>query len=294
MVSNSENINLFRSLYKGRDDVFAVRWEKGNKSGYMPAYFPGPMPPINQAMLNKQRLVAQDYRNRKIGGFLKEIKLTEGRGTGLPIIHKSLEENGSPPPIFETDENNAYFLCILSAHPLTNSLLGQEKELGRDEDKALEFKYLSDINPYLRLSVSEIGDRDKEAIRNSITPKAKQLLQYCIEPKSREAIFDKIELYNNTKNFRNHLKPLIAAGWLQLTLPDTPTSRDQQYLRTELGKQLLSFLEESNIGKTVRIPVVSSNIASVGYDAEKKLLEIAFTTELFTSILMYRKGCMRR
>ncbi|MBK6930025.1 MAG: hypothetical protein IPH12_03875 [Saprospirales bacterium] len=32
------NIPLFRSLFKGRDDVFAIRWEKSNKSGYIPAY----------------------------------------------------------------------------------------------------------------------------------------------------------------------------------------------------------------------------------------------------------------
>src|SRR5690606_14829070 len=157
-----------------------------------------------------------------------------------------------------------------------NSILGQKKELRRNYDKALEFRNLSDINPYLRLSVSEIGDRDKEAIKNSITPKAKQILQYCIEPKSREAIFDKIGLYNNTKNFRNHLKPLIDAGWLQPTLPDRPTSRDQKYFTTALGKQLLSIIEEDNTGKTERIPVVSSNIAPIGYDAEKKVLEIEF------------------
>jgi hypothetical protein len=49
MISNSENINLFRNLFKGREDVFAIRWEKparpaggGNKSGYMPAYFYDP------------------------------------------------------------------------------------------------------------------------------------------------------------------------------------------------------------------------------------------------------------
>jgi superfamily II DNA or RNA helicase len=29
-------------VFAGRDDVFAVRWEKGNKSGYMPAYFYDP------------------------------------------------------------------------------------------------------------------------------------------------------------------------------------------------------------------------------------------------------------
>src|SRR5690606_40703423 len=54
---------------------------------------PGPMPPINQAMLKKPRVVARDYRNRKIGGFLKELKLTEGRGTGLD--RKSTRLNSS-------------------------------------------------------------------------------------------------------------------------------------------------------------------------------------------------------
>lgn len=39
-----EQVQLFKSVFKGRDDVFAIRWEKpahptggGNKSGYMPA-----------------------------------------------------------------------------------------------------------------------------------------------------------------------------------------------------------------------------------------------------------------
>ena len=36
------NVKLFKSVFAGRDDVFAVRWEKGNKSGYMPAYFYDP------------------------------------------------------------------------------------------------------------------------------------------------------------------------------------------------------------------------------------------------------------
>jgi len=31
-------VSLFLSLFKGREDVFAVRWEHDGKSGYMPAY----------------------------------------------------------------------------------------------------------------------------------------------------------------------------------------------------------------------------------------------------------------
>jgi hypothetical protein len=39
-TSNAEKIALFRSLFRGREDVFALRWEnpKIGKSGYSPAY----------------------------------------------------------------------------------------------------------------------------------------------------------------------------------------------------------------------------------------------------------------
>ncbi len=238
--------------------------------------FPGPMPPINQAMLNKQRVVARDYRNRKIGGFLKELKLTEERGTGLPIIHSSMEENGSPPPVFETDENNSYFLCVLSVHSLTESILGQGVDLRRDEDIILDFNDLNDINPYLSLSVSEIGDRDKEVIRERIEGTIKKVLSYCEESKSRDEIFEKIGLYKNTKNYQKYLKPLIDLGWINFTLPNKLTSRDQRYYTTELGRKLLSLISIDSTSEIKRIPVASSNIAAVGYDKDAHVLEIEF------------------
>lgn len=37
-----EQINLFRSIFKGREDIFAKRWEKGSKNGYVPAYLYDP------------------------------------------------------------------------------------------------------------------------------------------------------------------------------------------------------------------------------------------------------------
>ena len=238
--------------------------------------FPGPMPPIDQEMLTRERVVAREYRNRKIGGFLKELKLTEGRGTGLPIIHRSLEENGSPPPIFETDHSNTYFLCIIFIHPLTAVALGQMGQSDRAIDKKLIFNNLNEINTYLSLSVSKRGARELEAIRNRISAKSKQILQYCIEAKSRDGVFKRIGLYNNSKNFQHNFKPLIEAGWLHLTIPDKPTSRDQQYVTTELGKELLSILENQNTQDLQRISVISANIASVGYDEKKMILEIEF------------------
>lgn len=37
-IFSNEQIRIFLSLFRGREDVFAVRWEKDSKAGYMPAY----------------------------------------------------------------------------------------------------------------------------------------------------------------------------------------------------------------------------------------------------------------
>lgn len=79
--------------------------------------FPGPLPPLDNKVLKKERIIARDYRNRRIGDFLKELKLTEGRGTGIPKIRAKMKSNGSPTPVFETNENNDYFLTYLPIHP---------------------------------------------------------------------------------------------------------------------------------------------------------------------------------
>ena len=38
MIFSNDQLSLYKSLFKGREDVFAIRWEKNDKSGYMPAY----------------------------------------------------------------------------------------------------------------------------------------------------------------------------------------------------------------------------------------------------------------
>ena len=79
--------------------------------------FPGPLPPLKIEDLNKGSVRVRTYRNRRIGDFLKELHLTEGRCTGIPKIRKAMETNGSPLPIFKTDEDHSFFLTILPIHP---------------------------------------------------------------------------------------------------------------------------------------------------------------------------------
>lgn len=238
--------------------------------------FPGPMPPIDKKMLKKERVVAREYRNRKLGGFLKELKLTEGRGTGLPIIHSSLEVNGSPPPLFETDDDRNYFLCTLPIHPLSKIILGQDEEQRRDQDKNLNIRTIDDLNVLLRSGKSLRRDQVGTKLLNDIETIYLKVLRYCEKPKSRFSILEYIGLYNNSKNFNYYIKPLIVTEWLKQTIPDKPTSKNQQYFTSALGSNLLTLLDEKNTQKIQRIAVSSSNIASVGYDAKNKILEIEF------------------
>jgi ATP-dependent DNA helicase RecG len=75
--------------------------------------FPGPDRSIRMEELQAGRPVARRYRNRRIGEFLKELELTEGRNTGIPTILQVMRRNGSPEPRFETDEDRSYFLVRL-------------------------------------------------------------------------------------------------------------------------------------------------------------------------------------
>jgi len=77
---------------------------------------PGPDRSISSEDLDSRHLVARRYRNRRIGDFLKELKLIEGRNTGVPTILRALEENGSPLPVFETDEERSFFTVTIEIH----------------------------------------------------------------------------------------------------------------------------------------------------------------------------------
>lgn len=102
--------------------------------------YPGPVRGIELAHLHPVPSVPSvPARNRRIGEFLKELHLAEGRGTGLPKIYRAMRENGSQTPLFDFDEGRSYFRVTLPAHPeyIAISALRDAahlKALGNDAD----------------------------------------------------------------------------------------------------------------------------------------------------------------
>ena len=79
--------------------------------------YPGADRSITMDGLKNYRVFNRRYRNRRIGEFLKELHLTEGRNTGFGKILRALEKNGSPKPLFETDDERTSFAATIYIHP---------------------------------------------------------------------------------------------------------------------------------------------------------------------------------
>lgn len=106
---------------------------------------PGADRSITEEGLRTYLVFNRRYRNRRIGEFLKEMHLTEGRNTSFRKILNALEQNGSPKPVFETDPERLSFCTTLLIHPhflhqeesrnnIVHSTDGQE-ESAQYEDK---------------------------------------------------------------------------------------------------------------------------------------------------------------
>jgi ATP-dependent DNA helicase RecG len=173
--------------------------------------FPGPLPPVNQAMLNRDRVISRDCRNTRLGDFLKELDLTEGRGTGIPKIRANMNKNGSPAPHFITDDNNTFFVTELLIHP----------QFVQDTDQVTD----------------QVTDRVTDQVMNLLA---------CLQdqPLSSVNCMQKLELKHRPSFRKSYITPALSLKLIEMTIPDSPNSRLQKYRLTRLGSQILQGRKE--------------------------------------------------
>ncbi len=158
--------------------------------------YPGALPPVDNEALKQERIVARVYRNRRIGDFLKDLNLTEAKGTGIPTIRKAMKLNGSPLPIFKMDKDRMYFLCILEIHPENQAKIKKHTILSFCESPKSRREILTDL-----LSVS---NQTFNFNKNILPLIEKALLGYTLP----ESINSKNQKYVITPKGRDWLKKL--------------------------------------------------------------------------------------
>lgn len=211
--------------------------------------FPGPLPPLKIEDLNKGSVRVRTYRNRRIGDFLKELHLTEGRCTGVPKIHNAMEVNGSPPPIFQTDEHHSYFLVTLPIHPeATRKIINKQKPVPLEA----ETHQLIDETHQLGLKTHQLTDTthqnktflEKESLpldlklkiddlrkRPSSEELKSMICTLCTwKPLTAQQIAEFLDRKDKKHLVRQYLTPLVKNGLLKYVYPERGNSPNQAYI----------------------------------------------------------------
>lgn len=89
--------------------------------------FPGFDRSITDKAIESFDIRARIYRNRRIGDFLKELHLIEGRNTGFPNARKALKENESDDLKFEMNPERDYLSVTIPVHPYFNDNKAKKK-----------------------------------------------------------------------------------------------------------------------------------------------------------------------
>ncbi|MDB5165278.1 MAG: putative transcriptional regulator [Candidatus Saccharibacteria bacterium] len=193
--------------------------------------YPGPLPPLNKEKLRAGNIVARKYRNRRIGDFLKELHLTEGRGTGILKIKRAMKVNGSPEPLFDTDDELSYFLTVLPIHPDWEVQVGVQ--VGVQANRG-------DNAHGVQVGV-QVADKSVQVERD--------ILNYCRRPQKRRDILSRIGLLSNQSNYNRYIYPLIEREFLTPTVPDKPNSKNQQYRITPEGEAYFLTLDVQELNR---------------------------------------------
>lgn len=139
--------------------------------------------------------VQPDTRNPVIATVMEALGETENRYSGIPTVRRLLAESGMPEPLFENSR-------------------GQFRVTLRNERGACANDV--EICPGLELSAVQ-----------------KKIALFCAEgPRSRQEIAELVGV-RAPYAMRRYVKPMVEAGLLEQTLPDSPKSSHQRYVTSE-------------------------------------------------------------
>ena len=165
---------------------------------------PGPDWSITSENLEKRVLVSKRYRNRRIGDFLKELNIVEGRNTGVPLIIQSMQNNGSDLPIFETDDERTYFSTILPVHPIFSKSANSEDSAAENAGKGTSRRTREELRVLILKALQTNGDLSMNQLSSALGyAKRTNML--------REVVFQ-----------------MIDSGELIYLFPDKPKSKNQK------------------------------------------------------------------
>ena len=138
-----------------------------------------------------------DYRNPIVAEAMRGLKYVNMFNRGIQRVKTMLQDNGNPEPIFTVDKITAFEVTVKPA--LSLNLVTDEEKVTKSVTKMTE----------------TIND----------------IIAFCSTPKSMTEIMEHIGLKHRHNVKHRYIDPLIEGGFLTMTIPEKPNSRNQKYQR---------------------------------------------------------------
>ena len=166
--------------------------------------FPGPDLSIPDEKIGRIDMRSSRCRNKRLGEFLKELRLAESRNTGIAKILQEMDRNGSGEPVFETDSDRTYMRLTMPIHPLFVDRRRLERKASRR--------------------------RSTQELRSDILHLFQE--RGCMSVKE---ISEALGYSNVSSSLRRHISELMEEGRLVYRYPDEPYRPDQKvcYVRRD-------------------------------------------------------------
>ncbi len=138
-----------------------------------------------------------DYRNPIIAEAMRGMKYVNMFNRGIQRVKTMLRDNGNPEPVFNVSKITAFEVMV---------------------------------QPSLSLNLVTDGEKVTKSATKS-TETMNEVLAFCKRPKSLTEIMAHLGLKHRNNAKSRYIDPLIENGFLEMTIPEKPNSRNQKYVR---------------------------------------------------------------
>ena len=156
-----------------------------------------------------------------------------GAGSGITRALKF-----TPDIKFVNNETLNEFVVTVERKNVEDNVEVGDRDIDReDRDKVLNNKGLENTENSKIDREDRDADRDNDVEHLHISYKTlegiqKNIVQFCSVPRSARDILDHIGYAYNSTNIANQIKPLLELGFIEMTEPDKPNSKNQKYRKT--------------------------------------------------------------
>ena len=169
-------------------------------------------------------------RNPILQKMFMRLGRAEKAGSGVDKIVSGWRYLGWPLPNVSEETRPDYVVLTLQVGQEPDKKTRQENPTRKPDKKTRQ------ENP-TRKPDKKTRQENPTRKSNKQELRKKQILEFCVEPKSLFDILSHLNLKDRENLMEVYLNPLISIGALNMTDPDNPTSRNQMYVTQDTWKQ---------------------------------------------------------